>query len=119
MSPRHRRKRGGTVLHEGKPMRTTRHPCHSKMRSHAPSKPCLIATFLLRFLDQLLETLGIGSKRSAGHATFLLPVLGATAPGADGCPRDRWPHNPGLPASAVPHCECRMRLGAACDGAGQ
>ena len=31
-------------------MHTTRHQCHSKMRSHAPSKPCLIATFLLRFL---------------------------------------------------------------------
>jgi hypothetical protein len=30
-------------------MRTTRHPCHSKMRSHALSKPCLRATFWLRF----------------------------------------------------------------------
>src|SRR5262249_21748054 len=28
----------------------TRNPCHAKMRSHASSKPCLIATFLLRFL---------------------------------------------------------------------
>ena len=27
----------------------TRHPCHAKMSSRAPSKPCLIATFLLRF----------------------------------------------------------------------
>jgi hypothetical protein len=30
-------------------MRTTRHQCHGKMRSRAPSKPCLRATFLLRF----------------------------------------------------------------------
>src|SRR6266446_5077787 len=27
----------------------TRKTCHAKMNSHAPSKPCLIATFLLRF----------------------------------------------------------------------
>src|SRR4030095_985554 len=27
----------------------TRHPFHAKMSSRAPSKPCLIATFLLRF----------------------------------------------------------------------
>jgi hypothetical protein len=30
-------------------MRTTRNQFHGKMRSRAPSKPCLIATFLLRF----------------------------------------------------------------------
>src|SRR5215471_1858533 len=79
----------------------------------------LVITIDRGCVDQLLETLGIGSKRSAGHETLLMQVLGATAPGADGGPRDRWPHNPGLPTSAVPHCECRMRLGAACDGAGQ
>jgi len=28
----------------------TRHPFHAEMSSRAPSKPCLIATFLLRFL---------------------------------------------------------------------
>src|SRR4029453_4618411 len=49
MSARHEGKRGGPVLHEGKPMHTTRHQCPSKMRYHAPSKSCLIATFLLRF----------------------------------------------------------------------
>src|SRR4030095_14977376 len=53
MSARHEGKRGGPVLHEGKPIHTTRHQCHSKMRSHAPSKPCLRATFLLRFLQQM------------------------------------------------------------------
>ena len=30
-------------------MRTTRHQFHGKIRSRAPSKPCLIATFLFRF----------------------------------------------------------------------
>ena len=49
MRARHEEKRGGTVLQEVKPMRTTRNQCHSQMRSRAPSKPCLRATFLLRF----------------------------------------------------------------------
>src|SRR4030088_292507 len=49
MNARHKEKRGGTVLHEVKPMRTTHHQFHGKMRSHAPSKPYLIGTFLLRF----------------------------------------------------------------------
>jgi predicted ATPase len=41
-------------------MRTTRHQFHSKMRSRAPSKPCLIATFLLRSKAYMpvLEALG-------------------------------------------------------------
>src|SRR5215471_8366730 len=60
MSARHEGKRGGPVLHEGKPMHTTRHQCHSKMRSHAPSKPCLIATFLLRFRHTLQMTIAYG-----------------------------------------------------------
>ena len=46
----------GTVLHEVKPMHTTRNQFHSKMRSHAPSKPSLIATFLLRFRQCLRAT---------------------------------------------------------------
>jgi tetratricopeptide (TPR) repeat protein len=39
-------------------MRTTRHQFHSKMRSRAPSKPCLIATFLLRSPIQMAEKNG-------------------------------------------------------------
>src|SRR4029434_7781595 len=50
MSARHEGKRDGTVLQEVKPMRTTRNHFQGKMRSRAPSKSCLIATFLLRFL---------------------------------------------------------------------
>src|SRR5262249_90143 len=49
MSARHEEKRGSIVLQEVKPMRTTRNQFHGKMRSRAHSKPCLIATFLLRF----------------------------------------------------------------------
>jgi hypothetical protein len=48
MSPRHEKKRRGPVLQEVKPMRKL--ACHAKMSSRAPSKPCLIATFVLRFL---------------------------------------------------------------------
>src|SRR5215470_9113638 len=33
----------------GKADAQTRHPCHAKMSSRAPSKPCLSATFLLCF----------------------------------------------------------------------
>jgi hypothetical protein len=54
MNARHEEKRGGTVLHEVKPTRTTRNQCYGKMRSRAPSKPCLRATFLLRFLTRTL-----------------------------------------------------------------
>ena len=32
-----------------KPMRISCHQFHGKMRARAPSKPCLIATFLIRF----------------------------------------------------------------------
>jgi hypothetical protein len=46
MNARHEEKRGGTVLHEVKPMRTTRTQFHGKMRSRAPSKPCLIRSSL-------------------------------------------------------------------------
>jgi len=34
-------------------MCTTRHPFHGKMCSRTPSKPCLIAPFLLRFRPQM------------------------------------------------------------------
>jgi hypothetical protein len=57
MNARHEEKRGGTVLHEVKPTRTTRNQCYGKMRSRAPSKPCLRATFLLRFLQAPSEPL--------------------------------------------------------------
>ena len=49
MRARPEEKRGGTVFQEVKPMRTTRHQFHGQMHSRAPSKPCLRATFLLRF----------------------------------------------------------------------
>src|SRR4029450_8547921 len=39
----------GTGIQEVKSIRTTRNQFHSQRRFRAPSKPCLIATFLLRF----------------------------------------------------------------------
>ena len=45
----------GTGLQEVKPIRTSRNHFHSTMRSHAPSKPCLIATLLLRFRTTMRE----------------------------------------------------------------
>src|SRR5215831_14838321 len=71
MRARHEGKRGGPALHEGKPMHTTRHQCHNKMRSHAPSKPCLIAPFLLRFRsDPPVER----KRPRSGDGTVLCPT---------------------------------------------
>ena len=43
----------------------TRNPFHAKMRSRAPSKLCLIATFLLRFLCLTLAFFAVWGVETA------------------------------------------------------
>ena len=49
-------------------MRTTRNQFHGQMRSRTPAKPCLIATFLLRF--QRLFNAAIHALRMRVERTF-------------------------------------------------
>src|SRR5206468_3086488 len=51
----------------------TRKTCHAKMNSHAPSKPYLIATFLLRFHEgsRCLENF---SRRGRRHRFEVYPI---------------------------------------------
>src|SRR5256885_2275498 len=103
MSARHEGKRGGSGLHEGKPMHTTRHQCHSKMRSHAPSKPCLIATFLLRFpLAPFRPAFRKGQGAGAKGTTLALtrPRLATRLSAVDRQPRPKGWHEKGAHAVA-------------------
>ena len=66
-------------------MRTTRHPCHSQMRSHAPSKPWWRATFLLRFLVGLACGAAMLARlSSAVVATVLMELAGESRTTATG-----------------------------------
>src|SRR4029434_6722143 len=102
-SARHEGKRGGPVLHEEKPMHTTRHQCPSKMRSHAPSKPCLIATFLLRFqrgtptLAPFRPAFRKGQGASAKRTTLALapPRVATRLPAVDRQPSPKGWHEDG------------------------
>src|SRR5262249_6072808 len=69
MNVRYKGKRRDTVLQEVKPMRTTRNQFHNKRRSRTPAKPCLLATFLLRFqqLLQLWRSSVLAKHRSFDH----------------------------------------------------
>jgi hypothetical protein len=50
-------------------MRTTRHPFYGKLCSRTPSKPCVKATFLLRFLPCLTPVgLGFGAVQQRYEA---------------------------------------------------
>jgi hypothetical protein len=50
----------------------TRNPFHAKMRSRAPSKLCLIATFLLRFHPLTTDEMCTGGRAASRVARDLL-----------------------------------------------
>src|SRR5262245_51423792 len=84
LSARHEEKSTGTVLHEAKPVRTR--ACHAMMSSRAPSKACLIATLLLRFLEHFTNGHTRGRCGVCGQLCTLMPGRDTPSVMASGLP---------------------------------